>query len=77
MPLLFGFDRAVKQPTWLRTLSLLVPTLAFGGVLLFLVLASSRLLYPFELEWIEGASVDGIRWIMEGNALYSEPSISL
>ena len=76
MPLLFGFDRAVKQPTWLRTLSLLVPTLAFGGVLLFLVLASSRLLYPFELEWIEGASVDGIRWIMEGNALYSEPSIS-
>jgi hypothetical protein len=33
--------------------------------------------YPYELEWIEGANIDQIRWILEGGGLYKQPSITL
>ncbi|NIM95442.1 MAG: hypothetical protein GTO18_17230, partial [Anaerolineales bacterium] len=32
--------------------------------------------YPHELEWIEGANIDQIHWILNGETLYSDPSIS-
>ena len=73
---LFGSERAVKQPKWLRILSVFVLILALGSILQFLVVACLRLLYPFELEWMEGGFVDAIRWVVEGNPLYGEPTIS-
>jgi hypothetical protein len=30
--------------------------------------------YPYELEWLEGAMVDSVQWILEGHPLYSAPS---
>jgi len=73
---LLRFEYAKEQPIWLRVLSLLVLVLALGNVLQFLPLAGLRLFYPFEIEWMEGASIDEIRWILAGNSLYSAPSIS-
>jgi len=65
-----------KTPLWLRVLLLLALILALGSILQFLVLACIRLAYPFELEWMEGASIDQIRWIMQGKTLYDAPSVS-
>jgi len=36
--------------------------------------AAIRLRYPFELEWMEGAVVDHVRWILSGKPLYGPPS---
>ncbi len=33
------------------------------------------MVYPYELEWIEGAMIDQIRWILQGQALYAPPDI--
>jgi hypothetical protein len=46
------------------------------NVCFFVVLASVRLLYPFELEWIEGGYMDYVRWIADGNALYPPASLA-
>jgi len=44
-------------------------------VALFLVLASIRILYPFELEWMEGGVADHVERILSGGALYAAPSV--
>lgn len=43
--------------------------LALAGV------AAWRLGYPYHLEWMEGGSVDHLRWLLAGRPLYVEPSI--
>jgi len=65
-----------KRPFWLQILSVLVLLLSFGYIILLVVLTSIRMLYPYELEWIEGGIIDQIRWIANGNSIYGEPSIS-
>jgi hypothetical protein len=55
------------------TIVLLLAALAFLSV--FIVLVTIRLAYPFELEWIEGGNIDQVRWILDGNPLYTEPDI--
>jgi hypothetical protein len=50
--------------------------LALGYVSEFALLASLRAFYPFELEWIAGANIDEMRWIMQDNPLYGDPSIT-
>lgn len=67
---------ASGQPIWQRVLHYLVLTLALVSVLQFLVLAYFRLPYPFEMEWLEGASIDAARRIIAGHALYGEPDVS-
>lgn len=44
-------------------------------VLTFIVVAIYRLAYPYELEWMEGASVDHVMRLLSGQPLYTEPSI--
>jgi len=39
------------------------------------MLALIRIRYPFELEWIEGALVDHVRWLLTGHKLYVPPSL--
>ncbi len=42
----------------------------------YLVLAGLRVRYPFELEWMEGASVDHVRRVLSGQRLYVAPSLA-
>jgi len=44
-------------------------------ILVYFVIASTRLPYPFELEWMEGASVVHVQRIMDGQSLYVRPSL--
>lgn len=44
-------------------------------LLLFLLTAFLRLSYPFELEWMEGGTMQHVERILGGQPLYSEPSL--
>lgn len=59
----------------LQILLCAVSIIAIFYIAQFAAVAVVRAFYPFELEWIEGAYVDEMRWIADGNAVYSEPSI--
>jgi Dolichyl-phosphate-mannose-protein mannosyltransferase len=57
------------------TLRWLVFISSLGYVLALAVLVCLRIRYPFELEWLEGASVDHVRTILSGKPLYGPPSL--
>ncbi len=44
-------------------------------IVYFLVLAAIRIPYPFELEWMEGSTVDHVIRVATGLPLYCEPSL--
>lgn len=48
---------------------------ALAYLLIYLLVASGRISYPYELEWMEGGSVDHVRRILSGLRLYAEPSL--
>ena len=48
-------------------------SLIFIGIYIFVAL--SRIRYPFELEWMEGASVIHVKRILEGKPLYIRPQL--
>jgi 4-amino-4-deoxy-L-arabinose transferase-like glycosyltransferase len=50
-------------------------TCALIYVVVYLILALFRIQYPFELEWMEGGSVDHVRRILRGQKLYVSPSL--
>ncbi|MBN1771820.1 MAG: DUF2029 domain-containing protein [Deltaproteobacteria bacterium] len=52
-----------------------LPALALGFVLLWAAVAVLRVLYPFELEWMEGTTVEHVVRVLQGRALYVEPSL--
>lgn len=58
-----------------RIVELALPAAAIFYLLQLLLLALSRLLYPYELEWMEGAVVDHVRRLLAGQPLYVEPSL--
>lgn len=45
------------------------------SVAAYLVVASQRMAYPFELEWMEGGMVDAVRRLLAGQPLYVPPSL--
>jgi hypothetical protein len=49
--------------------------LAAAYPLLCLAVALARLRYPFELEWLEGGSLEQVRRILAGQALYARPTL--
>ena len=51
---------------------LLAAAILYIGI--YLVLVFIRMRYPFELEWMEGGSLDQINRILAGKALYVRPS---
>lgn len=57
---------------WLR-LALVLGGLLYLGV--YFVIVAKRIGYPYELEWMEGGSVDHVRRIASGLPLYARPSI--
>jgi 4-amino-4-deoxy-L-arabinose transferase-like glycosyltransferase len=56
-------------------LPLIISVIAIGYIIEFLVLASLRMAFPYDLEWIEGAYVEEARWIFQGNFPFGPPSI--
>ena len=64
---------AGEWAAWALRLGLLAAAAAFLGT--YVVVAVLRLRYPFELEWMEGAVVDHVRWILSGRPLYGPPSL--
>ena len=44
-------------------------------ILVYLYVVFSRIRYPFELEWVEGGSIDHVRRIIAGQKLYIAPSL--
>ena len=44
-------------------------------VVVFCVIVVSRISYPYELEWMEGGSVDHVKRILSGLQLYVEPDL--
>lgn len=45
------------------------------ALIVFLLLSITRLSYPYELEWMEGAMVDTVQRIHAGEPLYAPPKI--
>ncbi len=43
---------------------------------IYVCLASYRLRYPFELEWMEGGGLEQVRKIVGGEAMYTSPSLA-
>ncbi len=53
-------------------------TLLAGSALyliVFLAIVAARIAYPFELEWMEGASLQQVQRILSGQPLYVAPSL--
>ena len=57
-----------------RGLRLAAAAGAVSALAAFIGTAALRLTYPFELEWLEGGSLDQVQRILEGRALYTRPS---
>lgn len=53
-----------------------LPWLGGAAILAYVCVALLRIRYPFELEWMEGGSLDHVRRVLEGKPLYAEPSLS-
>ncbi|MGO9838038.1 MAG: glycosyltransferase family 39 protein [Polyangiaceae bacterium] len=45
------------------------------SVTAFAFTALLRAAYPFELEWMEGGSLDHVRWLLSGHRLYVRPTL--
>ena len=64
---------------WSSRLSAVLRLLVLVGSVIYIavyaILVCFRLRYPFELEWLEGASVDHVRIILAGGPLYAKPSL--
>ncbi len=63
-------NRAVE-----RILRWLCIVLASGYVVLFIALAVLRLMYPYEVEWMEGAMMDHAVRLLDAKPIYTAPSI--
>lgn len=57
-----------------RLLELLVTGLCVAYLLVFLVVAFSRLVYPFEVEWMEGGMLTHAARLLSGQPIYAAPS---
>jgi len=64
-------DTLGRYSKFLKVALLAIALLYIGT---YIVLAFLRIRYPFELEWMEGGSLDQIYRILAGKALYARPS---
>ena len=46
------------------------------AVTIFLAVAIPKIFFPYEAQWLEGAMLTEISWILSGNPLYCTPNIS-
>jgi hypothetical protein len=57
-----------------RLLEHLVSGLCVTYLLVFLIVAASRLVYPFEVEWMEGGMLTHAARLLSGQPIYAAPS---
>lgn len=55
---------------------IILGTAAIAYIALMLYVTLSRIAYPFELEWMEGGSVEQLDLIMQSKQIYTPPSIN-
>jgi hypothetical protein len=48
---------------------------AVGYLAVYVAIALLRIRYPFDLEWMEGALIDHVRRIVDGQPIYVGPSL--
>lgn len=65
-----GTSRGLGRPATATIAGLVLVAIAA-----YLVVALLRLPYPFELEWIESASVEAVRRLRAGAWIYTEPTL--
>jgi hypothetical protein len=63
----------VKHKKWIEAVVLCVGLLY---TLFFLFVAAKRLMYPYEVEWNEGAILDHALRVVDGKPLYTAPSLA-
>ncbi|MBW1865371.1 MAG: glycosyltransferase family 39 protein, partial [Deltaproteobacteria bacterium] len=71
----FGEQKRL-QPTRLSVVlkwSILICAIAY--LLLYVAVAGRRISYPYDLEWMEGGSVDHVIRLLSGQRIYVEPSL--
>ena len=49
--------------------------LSVAALIVWVLTAAARCGYPFELEWMEGGSLDHVERVLEGRDLYVEPGL--
>jgi 4-amino-4-deoxy-L-arabinose transferase-like glycosyltransferase len=64
------FMRVVEVVEWAVGLAACAYLLAYLAIALF------RLTYPFDLEWLEGATADHVHRILTGQRIYAPPSLA-
>jgi hypothetical protein len=67
-------NRIAERESKLTTV--LVGLLAAAPIVLYLWVALHRVGYPYELDWMEGGSVELVGRVLNGHSLYSAPSIA-
>ncbi|HWF43342.1 MAG TPA: hypothetical protein VG537_01745, partial [Candidatus Kapabacteria bacterium] len=58
-----------------RIAKILCITLGCAYIALWIALAYLRLVYPYEVEWMEGAMMDHVMRILDGKPIYTAPTI--
>lgn len=56
-------------------LKLSLSIISFLFLLVYIIIALKRMQYPYELEWMEGGSVDHVLRVLSHKELYIEPSL--
>jgi len=65
----------VRNPLGLRLVRVSVVVAALVPVALYVVIALRQLGYPYELEWMEGGSVEIVGRVLRAQAIYVAPSL--
>jgi len=68
-------DQTDRRTVWNSALRYSASALGILFIVLYVVLVLFRIRYPFELEWMEGGSVDHVCRILAGEKLYVSPSL--
>src|SRR5687768_4143326 len=58
-----------------RVLDGALAALSAAFLLLYVTVAAARAAYPFELEWLEGGTLEHVWRILDGRSLYVAPSL--
>jgi hypothetical protein len=71
-----SMSASTRSPSHVPRLHHALPVIAGAAYLLvYIVIALMRDWYPFELEWLEGASVVHVQRVLDGRPLYVPPSL--
>lgn len=77
--MLFGKKHTIDNRQILSQINFILKNIVFIEALLYIVsyltIAILRIRYPYELEWMEGSSLNTIYRIREGLSIYTRPSI--